>query len=487
MVSKIILIFIAGLMFSCSVKPLLKSKPATAEKSGVKSIYGSPPTTKSLARLNLPTNPYLQNGRNGLHYDTYNSDVTNETGPTGTNPFITSHKLNGIGKSNPTILFDSKGRIITVMITFTGTYLYLMDPYSLDILAKERLPRKNNIHVFNRKENDASGGGYLHLTVSGEVIVPKMDKKIAFYNVIEEQNKPQWKLVKEIDLKAELPKKANITDAVFDYDGQLWFTTSTGIVGFVDKTSEKINTYIFSENLQNQVAIDTSGVYILTNGSLNKLLINDNGKIQLKWSSKYDNSAGLTGLVGSGSGTSPTLFGNNDDLIAIADNGKPQMHLNVYHRFDGRLISSTPVFDTINTGCENSPIGFGNELVIENNGGFELFFGDPQTTNKGLAKIRVHEDLKSAEIVWINNDLRASTTPILSTSNGIIYSYCVKKGSNGHDAWFLSMVDWKTGKTVYQYWVGSGRNYPDMLQPVVIDSGAFYIGTRTGILVVRDK
>lgn len=479
--------FIAGLMFSCSAKPLMKSKPATAEKSGVNTIYGSPPSTKPLAPLDPTTNPYLRNGRNGLHYDTYNSDVTNEAGPTGTNPFVTSHKLNGLGKSNPTILFDDKGRIITVMITFTGTYLYLMDSNSLGILAKERLPRKNNIHVFNREENDASGGGYLHLTASGEVIVPRMDKKIAFYKVIEEQNKPHWELVKEVDLKGVLPKKANITDAVFDYDGQLWFTTSTGIVGFVDKISEKIKTYTFSENLQNQVAIDTSGVYILTNVSLNKLSIDVDGQIQLKWSSEYDNSAGHNGLVGSGSGTSPTLFGDNDDLIAIADNGKPQMHLNVYHRYDGRLISSTPVFGTINTGCENSPIGFGNEVVIEDNGGFELFFGDPQSTNKGLAKIRVHEDLKGAEIVWENNDLKASTTPILSTSNGIIYSYCVKKGSKGHDAWYLSMVDWETGKTVYEYWVGSGRNYPDMLQPVVLDSGAFYIGTRTGILVVRDK
>lgn len=476
-----------GLLSSCRNNPPLNSKPSTATKSGVKAKYGASPNPKSLLSHHVPVNPYLMNGRNGIHYDTYNSDVTNEPGPMGKNVFVTSHKLSSLGKSVPTVLFDSKGRLITVMISFTSTYLYLLDPETLSILAKERLPRKNNIHIFNHEENDASGGGYLHLSPSEEVIVPRMDKRIAYYKVVEENKKPVWNLVKEIDLSEILPKKANITDAVPDYRGQLWFTTSSGIVGYVNQHDGEVKTYTFPESLQNQVAIDSTGVYILTSASLNKLSIQNNGLIKLEWSSEYDNSAGLNGLVGSGSGTSPTLFGNNDDLVAIADNATPRMHLNVYHRFDGRLISSTPVFGSDNTGCENSPIGYGNDIVVEDNGGFELFFGDPQSTNKGLLRIHVLDDLSGARVVWENNDQKASTTPTLSTANGIIYSYAVKEGSNGHDAWFLSMVDWETGKTAFEYWVGSGKNFPDMLQPVVINDGAFYIGTRTGIMVIRDN
>jgi len=479
-------LFMVGTFTSCNNNPTLKSRPATAEQSGIKPVYGAPPEAKPLPPHHVPVNRYLLDGRNGIHYDTYNSDVTNDMGPMGENPSVVTRKLNSLGKSVPTALFDSKGRLITVMITFTSTYLYLMDPDSLFILAEERLPRKSNIHIFNHEENDASGGGYLHITPSDQVIVPKMDKKIAFYEVVEDQEKPRWNLVKEIDLSGLLPEKAYINDAVPDYDGQMWFTTSMGIVGYVDKNSGEVNTYSFPEGLQNQVAIDSTGVYVLTHAYLNKLSIKNDGEIKLEWRSEYDNSAGLNGLVSSGSGTSPTLFGNNDNLIAIADNGTPQMHLNVYHRGDGHLICSVPVFSTGNTGCENSPIGYGNDVIIEDNGGFELFFGDPQNTNKGLIRIHVLDDLSGAEIVWGSYDLKASTTPTLSTANGLIYSYCVKEGNNGSNAWFMSLVDWETGETVYEYWVGSGRNFPDMLQPVVIYDGAFYIGTRTGILVVRD-
>ena len=482
----LVLLLLSGLLSSCNSGSPLSSHPATAEKSGVQRTYGSPPEAKPLPSLHYPVNPYLLDGRNGIHYDTYNSDVTNDPGPMGVNPTLVTRKLNWLGKSVPTALFDSKGRIMTVMISFTSTWLYLMDPQTLEILAEKKLPRKSNIHVFSHEENDAAGGGYLHMTPSEEVIVPRMDKVIAFYKVIDEQEAPRWKLVKEIDLSEKLPEKAYINDAVYDFNGQMWFTTSIGLVGYVDKNSGEMRTYSFPEGLQNQVAIDSSGVYVLTNAYLNKLSIKENGDIRLLWRSAYNNSAGLKGLVGSGSGTSPTLFGNNDDLIAIADNGSPQMHVNVYHREDGHLICSVPVFSTGKTGCENSPIGYGNDVVIEDNGGFELFFGDPQNTNKGLIKIHVRDDLSGGDIVWENYDLKASTTPVLSTATGMIYSYCVKEGANGSDAWFMALVDWETGETVYEYWVGSGRNFPDMLQPVVIYDGAFYIGTHTGILVVRD-
>ena len=483
----LVILILSGLLSSCSNNPQLKSKPATAEKSGVALVYGTPPQAKPLPEYHVYANPYLLNGRNGIHYDTHNSDVTNDPGPMGISPSVVTRKLNSLGKSIPSMLFDSKGRIITVMISFTSTWLYLMDPDSLFILAEEELPRKSNIHIFNHEENDASGGGYLHLTPTGEVIIPKMDKKIAFYKVIEEGEKPHWYLVKEIDLNDDLPENAYINDAVLDFDGQLWFTTSMGMVGYVDKVDQKVETYTFPEGLQNQLAIDSKGVYVLTHEYLNKLSIQEDGEIKLLWRSPYDHSAGLNGLVASGSGTSPTLLGNNDDLIAIADNGTPNMHMNVYHRSDGRLICSVPVFSTNNTGCENSLIGYGNDVVIEDNGGFELFFGDAQNTNKGLIKIHVRDDLSGADIVWENYDLKASTTPTLSTANGLIYSYCVKEGQGGSDAWFLSMVDWETGETVYEYWVGSGKNFADMLQPVVINSGAFYIGTNTGLLVIRDN
>lgn len=55
--------------------------------------------------------------------------------------------------------------------------------------------------------------------------------------------------------------------------------------------------------------------------------------------------------------------------------------------------------------------------------------------------------------------------------------HTVKQGSNNADAWFLSAVDWETGKIVYEFLVGSGFRFPDMLQPVTIGPDALYMGT----------
>ena len=482
----VISLVLISILVSCNGFKPLKSKPNSAEKNNIPKVIGTPPVSNPLPAISLIPNPYLLDGRNGLHYDLYNSDVTNDVGPMGKTQKMVSHRLKSVGKSIPTMLFDSKGRIITSMISFSGTELLLMDPVTLEILAKEKLPRKSNIKILKTKENDAAGGSYLHFTPNEEVIVPRMDKVIAYYKIDDSGKKPVFILVKEFNLSNRLPKKAYLNDAVPDYNGQIWFTTSTGIVGYIDKENGEMKTHSFPEHLQNQMAVDTSGVYVLTHEYLNKLTIDSTGEIQVLWRTKYDNSADLNGLVSSGSGTSPTLFGTNNDLIAIADNGSPRLHLNVYHRKNGRLICSIPVFSTDNTGCENSPIGYGNDIVVEDNGGFKLFFSDPQTTNNGLIKIHVRDDLSGGDIVWENYELKASTTPVLSTANGMIYSYCVKEGPKGTDDWYMSLVDWQTGKTVYQIWVGSGKNFSDMLQPVVINDGTFYIGTKTGVLVIRD-
>jgi hypothetical protein len=492
-VSAAIMSLVFGLLLvsGCTPGGPLISIPATAELSGVPSFIGQPAVANPLPIHTVPINPYLLDGRNGIHYDTCNSDVTNWVGPLGNNPSVATHKLDFIAKSCPTILFDSQGRLITVSISFFGTNLYLIDPLTLEILAKHPLPPKTNINIGG--ENDSSGGGYIHMTPSGQVIIPKMDKRIGFYELVENAGEPSWILVKDIDLSGTLPEDAYLQDTVPDYDGRIWFTTSIGILGYVnDEITGEVTTYTVEEGMQNQPAIDPTGLYVVTHGYMNKFSVDDiTGDIILVWRTEYDNSAGQTGLLAPGSGTSPTLFGENENYVTIADNAYPTMHLNVYDRTTGAEICSQPVFEgSEGVGCENSLIGYGNDAVIENNGGFAGFFGDPQLTNEGLAKVHVLADQSGCELVWENYDLKASTTPALSTATGLIYSYSVKQGmdpeGNDTDAWFLSTVDWETGATVYEAWVGSGKEFADILQPVVIGPDAFYIGTRNGILAVRD-
>ncbi len=133
-------------------------------------------------------------------------------------------------------------------------------------------------------------------------------------------------------------------------------------------------------------------------------------------------------------------------------------------------------------------IGYENTIIIENNSGFAGLFGSPLATQNGLVRVDVFDALNptGCTLKWRNDELKASTTPQLSTANGLVYSYTVKAGSNGSIGYYMSTVDFENGNTVFEKYIGSGSQFTDMLQPVTIGpDGAYYAGTKNGLLVVR--
>ena len=69
--------------------------------------------------------------------------------------------------------------------------------------------------------------------------------------------------------------------------------------------------------------------------------VEPDGAIAVGWREAYRNDRGQGGLLSSGSGTTPTAFGADDDLIAIADNAAGRIHLNVHLRETGEWIERT--------------------------------------------------------------------------------------------------------------------------------------------------
>ena len=64
-----------------------------------------------------------------------------------------------------------------------------------------------------------------------------------------------------------------------------------------------------------------------------------------------------------GSGTTPTLLG---DYVAITDNADP-INVAVYRRRDGKQIRRQPVFEKGTGSTDNSLIGAGHSIIVENN------------------------------------------------------------------------------------------------------------------------
>jgi hypothetical protein len=476
----------------CSPQTNLVSKPPTAEAAGLPVYVGTPATPTSYTPLLIPENTHLDANRNGAHEQTYNSDVTVNAGPLGNgNPSIVTRRIDPLVAACPTVLFDESNRLIATCITLGSTQLLLLDPFTLETLAIKKLPAKD---VNLGGENNASGGAYIHLDSEGRVIVGPSDKHIQRYRIAEDNGDFSWVLDEDFDLSSLVPADVEITDTVVDYDGRMWFTSSTGLVGYLNESTTpfSLKTYDFTVKTQNQVAIDPTGVYVVTIESMNKLVVNPaTGEIGLQWSTPYDNSGGLgTGGISKGSGTSPTLLGTEDDIVAITDNAADQLHINLYDRTTGDELCSHPIFEPGKGGAENSPSGYGDQIVISNNYGFPGFFGggSPFDVENGLVKVEVNAARTACTTIWYNTDIKATPVPFFSTTTGLIYTYSLSAGTNQEQGWYLDLVDWDTGLTVNKTWVGNGPEFDNIIQQITItpDGGAL-ISTRLGFAMVRDN
>ncbi len=478
-----------------SGQPRLLSWPTTAAQAGLPGFVGNVATPDPLAPIVIPDNPYLApQGRNGLHGDSYNSDTFNHPGPLGVMPEVSSRKVGWLAGTCPTVVFDNQGRVVTVCIGIARVRLFLMDPHSLEILAEQELPLRAAITegMLDTITTDSSGGGYFHMDDLGRAIIGPANQQIEFWEVVEDDAGPRWELTGAHDLSVVLDPGVHLQDAITDYEGRTWFTTQPGVVGYVDEQSGRIETISLGEDLQNSLVLEPGGAaYVVTVEALYRLQARPDGEIRVAWRQDYQNDGGQGGLLSTGSGTTPTAFGDNDDLIAIADNAAGRIHMNVYLRDTGAQICEFPMFSDGASATENSPIGYGNDLVLENNANYAGPFGNPLLTTAGLTRLHVLEDYSGCEIVWHSEEFKAQTTPRLSTATGLIYTYSVKPGVDLWGirtyGWYFGAIDWDTGERVFEVWVGNGHEWNNVLDPVTLGpDGTAYVGTKNGIMAIRD-
>lgn len=485
----------------CATDPLRRI-PLGEGWGSVPAYVGQPAVADPLPPMPVREHPYLAaQGRNGMHQDSSCSEVSPWPGPLGVAPEVRSASLSWIGGEAATVTFDSRGRLILMSGNPFSFRLLLLDPVSLEVLAEQELPQRESMREFFTTwdwkvvMNDTSGGAYFHLGRGDRPIVADARRTIRVFAVEEADGRPRWREEARYDLNGSLPAGSRVTDAVPDWDGRIWFVTRGGGVGFVEPATGAVRTlHLAGEEIQNTLAVAEDGVYVVSDHALYRFERDGaTGEPRATWREPYDRGTSVKpGSINRGSGTTPTLVG--DDLVAISDNADGRINLLVYRRLPGhkgpRLVCAIPLFDDGRSTSENSFIAYGRSILVVNN--YLLPDGaalDDRTRGyPGIVRVDVDPDRGTGTVVWESRESSPTTVPKMSAASGLVYVYTRREGTpDSVQAWYLTALDFRTGRTVFQVLAGTGRNYNNNYAPITLGpDGTAYIGCFNGIVAVRD-
>ena len=460
----------------------------------VPAVIGAASDPRPMTPISYIQHPFLaESQRSSMHGGAHNWDINTYPGPLGRNTTAKHRKFSNIIGVAPNISFDSQGRLITVSLKLNSIELHLLDPETLETIAMLELPPKAS-------PSDNSGGGYFHIDAQDRVLLAPANHTISVYEIHQTSGGPNWRLTEQYDIAGLLPEGVNIHDVIPDWKGNLWFVTGGAYLGYRDQGTGKFYTYELpeeGETIQNSFAVDEEGLYVVSTDAIYQFQVNPETKEPFyTWREDYDNGAvQKPGTLSHGSGTSPTLIG--DDLVAIADDGDPFTNIVVYQKsasIEGeRLGCKVPLCGRCKSATENSLLVYGNAMVVQNDYG-HVYTGNALKTSPGIMRVDVREDRSGCNVVWHNKTFLSQSLPRLSTQTGLLYFYSFQKQKSDDffGGWYLSAVDWDTGESLWDRLIGRGTGsmidtLSSVTAPIVLGpNGAAYAGIRTGVIMAKD-
>jgi hypothetical protein len=438
-----------------------------------------------------PQNPHLAaNPSSNIHNDTWMTDAYAQAGPTGRDPVTALAALPASLCSSAT--FDRQGHLVTVCPSAVSPpTMRVLDPATLTVLAEHALPQAASppgTPVFQ----DFTGGGYFFLDPQDRIWVATKTRHLLVLAVSADGRAITQ--VADYDLSRVLTGDERISSALPDFQGRIWFVSkANGKVGVLDPQTRRIRVRRLGEEIENSFTVDRDAVYVVSDERMYRFSAGRGGRPRVDWRHRYRNS-GITkpSQVDAGSGTTPTILPGG--YVAITDNADP-MRVVVYRtatrlrRGTRRVVCAVPVFEKGLSATENSLIGSGRSLIVENNYGYRDPFG-PQAGNiseAGFARVDVRRGGRGCVRRWTNRSVRApSVVPKLSTATQLIYTYTQTLGA-GTQSWSWVGLDARTGRTAFTVPAGTGLGANNNYAGIALGAdGTAYLGTIGGIRTLRD-
>lgn len=466
--------------------------PVPGVPSSAGDFLGVPATAQPISGVPaVPRHPGLAAvGDSGIHNDGWMTDTYTRPGPLGRDTSVNSLLL---GSECGSLAFDRAGRIVATCPGLNPG-LYLIDPAGMTVLGKYPLPGRGAGEMLKPGAfTNFGGGAYFYLDDQDRAVVGSSNGHVLV--LAENAAADGFTLERDYDLTGVLQPGETLNSVLPDSNGLLWFVAKTnGVVGTIHPETGAIQVIRLGNGtegqIQNSFAVDMDGaVYIATNRELLRFDSGPGSTPDITWRVTYANSGQhKPGQVDDGTGTTPTVLPGG--YVAIADNADP-MNVVVYRTaptVPERQVCSVPVFAKGAGNTENSLIGAGNSLIVENNYGYtgpeSTMLG--KTTTPGFARVDIDADGNDCHVVWTNNTVAApSVVPKLSLATGLIYTYT--KGTEVSDPWYWTTLDFRTGELVWRRLSGSGPLFNNNYAGLALGpDGAAYLGTLGGLISLRD-
>ena len=458
--------------------------PTDPLATGVDEFTGSAATHHRVHAPAVPRHPFMApNGLSNIHDDAYQTDTYRHTGPLGVDP-VTDSDL--FARECASITFDSQGRLVTICVGLDRPVLALLDPDTLEPLATFPLPPRSV--GGGNPFTDFSGGGYFYLDQRDGVVAPTTTRHVL---VIAETQEPGFEVRHDYDLTGAVADGDKIISALPDWRGRIWFASVDGVVGYIGRHSGHVHSRALGEPIGNSFAVDElGGVYIVSDAALYRLRARQ-GNVRTIWRHGYANTGSVKpGQTQAGSGTTPTLLAGGR-YVAITDNADP-MHVVVLQRarrpHGRRVVCREALFEPGASATDQSLIGAGRSLIAENNHGYSIAATElGGTTEPGLQRVDVDRDGRGCHTVWRSDERAPSVVPKLSLGDGLVYTYTKPERDDSEDAWYLTAVDFRNGKTRWSRLAGVGLGFNNNYAPVTIaPNGTAYVGVLGGVTMFRD-
>jgi hypothetical protein len=350
--------------------------------------------------------------------------------------------------------------------------LLLIDPRTLEVLATHALPAPrigfDRILDFlanpDKLFTDTSGAAYFFLDSRDRAVVPTSNRSIAIVGVVESppEGRPELRRLSTLDVSRDssarpqgIPDGDKLAVVLPDWHvpDSYWFTSTKGLVGLAEAGSVRSvslrTLYHPEERITNGFAVGRNGVFIVSDRALYCFRRSDSGMPAVRWRREYEPGARKPGQIGPGSGTTPTLLGHK--YVAFCDNAEP-MNVLIVDQETGDEVSRHRALKADKSACENSPIGYKFGLVVVNTYGYKSPFSGGGSTVGGMTRLDVDPASGRCRQRWTRGASLPlniwSTTPKLSSPDGIIYAYTrVDRGSTR--MWVVVGVNFETGETVF--------------------------------------